>query len=72
MIHEYVVTCIRPIVSDITVYSVGVAWAPIDDLKAMASEPKDAHTFFSREFSGLAEFISPVVRGICRDFTEKN
>ncbi|XP_075883850.1 cochlin isoform X2 [Nelusetta ayraudi] len=57
---------------DITIYSVGVAWAPIDDLKAIASEPKDAHTYFSREFSGLAEFISPVVRGICRDFTEKN
>ncbi|KAM9341596.1 cochlin [Symphorus nematophorus] len=56
----------------ITMYSVGVAWAPMDDLKAMASEPKDSHTFFTREFTGLAEFVSPLVRGICRDFTENN
>ncbi|XP_059208625.1 cochlin [Centropristis striata] len=57
---------------DITMFSVGVAWAPMEDLKAMASEPKDSHTFFSREFTGLAEFVPPLVRGICRDFTEKN
>ncbi|XP_045918109.1 cochlin [Micropterus dolomieu] len=56
----------------ITMYSVGVAWAPLDDLKAMSSEPKDSHTFFTREFTGLAEFIPALVRGICRDFTENN
>ncbi|KAG9336363.1 hypothetical protein JZ751_002710 [Albula glossodonta] len=55
---------------DITVYSVGVAWAPQDDLKAMASAPKDAHTFFRREFSGLVEVQEDIARGICRDFTE--
>ncbi len=56
----------------ITMYSVGVAWAPMDDLRAMSSEPKDSHTFFTREFTGLAEFIPLLVRGICRDFTENN
>ncbi|XP_008312990.1 cochlin [Cynoglossus semilaevis] len=56
----------------ITFYSVGVAWAPHEDLKAMASEPKDSHMFFSREFTGLSEFVEPIVKGICRDFTEKN
>ncbi|XP_042356741.1 cochlin [Plectropomus leopardus] len=56
----------------VTMYSVGVAWAPLDDLRAMSSEPKDSHTFFTREFTGLAEFIPPLVRGICRDFTENN
>ncbi|XP_030642013.1 cochlin [Chanos chanos] len=56
----------------ITVFSVGVAWAPIDDLRAMASEPKDSHTFFTREFTGLPQFQQPLVRGICRDFTEAN
>ncbi|KAJ4920042.1 hypothetical protein JOQ06_021959 [Pogonophryne albipinna] len=56
----------------ITMYSVGVAWAPLDDLKSMSSEPKDSHTFFTREFTGLAEFIPLLVRGICRDFTENN
>ncbi|XP_076604452.1 cochlin [Chaetodon auriga] len=56
----------------ITMYAVGVAWAPLEDLRAMSSEPKDSHTFFTREFTGLAEFVPPLVRGICRDFTEKN
>ncbi|KAG7233454.1 hypothetical protein INR49_007022 [Caranx melampygus] len=57
---------------DIIIFSVGVAWAPMDDLRAMSSEPKDSHTFFTREFSGLADFITPLVQGICRDFSEKN
>ncbi|XP_047466152.1 cochlin [Mugil cephalus] len=56
----------------ITIFSVGVAWAPLDDLRAMSSEPKDSHTFFTREFTGLGEFIPALVRGICRDFTERN
>lgn len=56
----------------ITVYTIGVAWAPMEDLRAMASEPKDSHVFFTREFTGLAQFHQPIVRGICRDFTEFN
>ncbi|XP_054469572.1 cochlin [Anoplopoma fimbria] len=56
----------------ITIYSVGVAWAPLDDLKAMSSEPKESHTFFTREFTGLAELVPLLVRGVCRDFTENN
>ncbi|XP_068109987.1 cochlin isoform X2 [Hyperolius riggenbachi] len=54
----------------ITVYTVGVAWAPLDDLKDMASEPKNTHTFFSREFPGLEQIAPSIVRGICRDFLE--
>ncbi|CAF93030.1 unnamed protein product, partial [Tetraodon nigroviridis] len=54
----------------ISVFSVGVAWAPLDDLRAMSSEPKDSHTFFSREFSGLSDLVPVLVRGICRDFSE--
>ncbi|XP_028995890.1 cochlin isoform X4 [Betta splendens] len=56
----------------ITIFSVGVAWAPLDDLRAMASEPKESHTFFSREFTSLSELVPLLVRGICRDFTENN
>uniref|UniRef100_A0A8D2ZHU0 Cochlin n=1 Tax=Scophthalmus maximus TaxID=52904 RepID=A0A8D2ZHU0_SCOMX len=56
----------------ITIFSVGVAWAPMDDLRAMSSQPKDSHTFFTREFTGLDEFVPPLVRAICRDFTENN
>uniref|UniRef100_A0A673CGW1 Coagulation factor C homolog, cochlin (Limulus polyphemus) n=1 Tax=Sphaeramia orbicularis TaxID=375764 RepID=A0A673CGW1_9TELE len=39
---------------------------------AMASEPKEGHTFFTRDFIGLAEIVPAVVRGICRDFNDKN
>ncbi|KAM4542959.1 cochlin isoform 2-T2 [Odontesthes bonariensis] len=56
----------------ITIFSVGVAWAPNDDLKAMSSEPKDSHTFFTREFTGLTKLVPLLVRGICRDFTGNN
>ncbi|XP_041827272.1 cochlin [Melanotaenia boesemani] len=56
----------------ITIFSVGVAWAPLTDLRWMSSEPKDSHTFFTREFTGLAEFVPLLVRSICRDFTENN
>ncbi|XP_057715608.1 cochlin [Corythoichthys intestinalis] len=56
----------------ITVYAVGVAWAPMDDLRAMASEPKDEHVFFSRHFGDLEDLVDDIVRGICRDFDAKN
>ncbi|XP_062863993.1 cochlin [Trichomycterus rosablanca] len=56
----------------VTVFSVGVAWAPMEDLRAMASEPKDMHTFFTREFTGLEQFEQPIIRAICRDFTGFN
>uniref|UniRef100_A0A8C6M5F9 Cochlin n=1 Tax=Nothobranchius furzeri TaxID=105023 RepID=A0A8C6M5F9_NOTFU len=56
----------------ITIFSVGVAWAPMKELLDMASEPKDKHTFFTREFVNLSEFIQPLVRGICQAFTENN
>ncbi|PNI96962.1 COCH isoform 11, partial [Pan troglodytes] len=54
----------------ITIFSVGVAWAPLDDLKDMASKPKESHAFFTREFTGLEPIVSDVIRGICRDFLE--
>lgn len=56
----------------ITVFSIGIAWAPLDDLKAMASEPRDTHTFFTREFTGLEQIVTDVTRGICRDFLDSN
>uniref|UniRef100_A0A8D2AVS4 Cochlin n=1 Tax=Sciurus vulgaris TaxID=55149 RepID=A0A8D2AVS4_SCIVU len=54
----------------ITIFSVGVAWAPLDDLKDMASKPKESHAFFTREFTGLEPIVSDIIRGICRDFLE--
>ncbi|XP_061677148.1 cochlin isoform X5 [Syngnathoides biaculeatus] len=56
----------------IVIFSVGVAWAPAGDLRAMASSPKEEHTFFSRHFEGLEDLVDDVVRGICRDFSASN
>ncbi|XP_037098257.1 cochlin isoform X2 [Syngnathus acus] len=56
----------------ISMFSVGVAWAPMDDLRAMASEPKDEHVFFSQHFDGLEELVDNVVRVICHDFDVNN
>uniref|UniRef100_A0A8D2P042 Cochlin n=1 Tax=Zosterops lateralis melanops TaxID=1220523 RepID=A0A8D2P042_ZOSLA len=54
----------------ITVFSVGIAWAPLDDLKDMASEPRESHTFFTREFTGLEQMVPDIIRGICKDFLD--
>ncbi|XP_067151690.1 cochlin isoform X2 [Apteryx mantelli] len=54
----------------ITVFSVGVAWAPVDDLKDMASEPRESHVFFTREFTGLEQMVPDIIRGICKDFLD--
>ncbi|XP_053146289.1 cochlin isoform X2 [Hemicordylus capensis] len=54
----------------ITTFSIGIAWAPLDDLKDMASEPRETHTFFTREFTGLEQIVPDVVRAICRDFLD--
>ncbi|KAL8169286.1 UNVERIFIED_CONTAM: hypothetical protein K2H54_043073 [Gekko kuhli] len=56
----------------ITVFSIGIAWAPLDDLKDMASEPKETHTFFSREFTGLEQIVPDIIRAVCRDFLDSN
>lgn len=55
----------------ITVFSVGVAWAPQDDLRDMASEPKESHMYFSREFTGLDQHVPEIVKVICKDFMEQ-
>ncbi|XP_063803518.1 cochlin isoform X1 [Pseudophryne corroboree] len=56
----------------ITVFTVGVAWAPLEDLKDMASEPKNHHTFFTREFPGLENIVPSIIRGICRDYLDSH
>lgn len=56
----------------IVIFSVGVAWAPMDDLRAMASEAKDEHVFFSRHFGGLEDLVDDLVGAICRDFDVHN
>ncbi|KAE8587533.1 hypothetical protein XENTR_v10022012 [Xenopus tropicalis] len=59
-------------ISGVTIFSVGVAWAPLEDLKDMASEPKNSHTFFTREFPGLEQITPDLIRGICRDYLDSH
>lgn len=55
----------------ITIFSVGVAWAPQEDIRDMASEPKDSHTFFTKDFTGLEKFTHALVQQICQDFNNE-
>lgn len=66
----YFLSLLYSYVLGIMVFSVGVAWAPLDDLKDMASEPRESHTFFTREFTGLEQMVPDVIRGICKDFLD--
>ncbi|XP_069494595.1 cochlin [Ambystoma mexicanum] len=54
----------------VTIFSVGIAWAPLEDLKDMASEPKESHTFFTREFPGLEQIVPDIIKRICRDYMD--
>ncbi|XP_067894261.1 cochlin [Heterodontus francisci] len=50
------------------IYSVGISWAMQDELKAMASEPKDSHTFFVRDFPMVNKLVPDILKGICKDY----
>ncbi|XP_067847097.1 cochlin [Heptranchias perlo] len=50
------------------VYSVGISWAIQDELKAMASEPKETHSFFVRDFPMVNKFVPDILKGICKDY----
>ncbi|XP_078419003.1 cochlin isoform X2 [Cetorhinus maximus] len=50
------------------IYSVGISWAMQDELKAMASEPKDSHTFFVRDFPMVNKVVPDILKGICKDY----
>uniref|UniRef100_UPI00398F0341 cochlin n=1 Tax=Pristiophorus japonicus TaxID=55135 RepID=UPI00398F0341 len=50
------------------VYSVGISWAMQDELDAMASEPKDSHSFFVRDFPVVNKIVPDILKGICKDY----
>ncbi|XP_078089301.1 cochlin [Mustelus asterias] len=50
------------------IYSVGISWAMQDELKAMASEPKDSHNFFVRDFPMVNKIVPDILKGICKDY----
>ncbi|XP_043554409.1 cochlin [Chiloscyllium plagiosum] len=55
--------------SGTVIFSVGISWAMEQELKAMASEPKDAHTFFVRDFPMVNKLVPDILKGICKDYS---
>ncbi|XP_069771349.1 cochlin [Narcine bancroftii] len=55
----------------VIIYSVGISWAIQHELTVMASEPKDSHTFFVKEFMMVNKLVPNILRGICNDYSEK-
>lgn len=53
----------------VVVYSVGISWAMQNELKAMASEPKDSHTFFAKDFPDVHKLVPDILKGICNDYS---
>ncbi|XP_042194286.1 cochlin [Callorhinchus milii] len=57
--------------SGITIFSVGISWAIEAELKAMASEPKESHSFFVRDFPMVSKLVPDIIKGICTDYSAK-
>ncbi|XP_051873712.1 cochlin [Pristis pectinata] len=55
----------------VIVYAVGISWAMPNELKAMASEPKDSHYFFAKDFPVVNKLVPDILKGICNDYSEK-
>ncbi|XP_043536622.1 vitrin isoform X2 [Chiloscyllium plagiosum] len=52
-------------------YAVGIAWAAMDELEYIASDPKKDHSFFVDEFDNLFQFVSRIVHNICQEFNSQ-
>ncbi|XP_072107205.1 cochlin [Mobula birostris] len=55
----------------VIVYSVGISWAMPNELRAMASEPKDSHNFFAKDFPMVNKLVPDILKGICNDYSAK-
>ncbi|XP_067876502.1 vitrin isoform X2 [Heterodontus francisci] len=52
-------------------YAVGIAWAALDELEYIASDPDKDHSFFVDEFDNLYQFVPRIVRNICQEFNSQ-
>ncbi|XP_078397855.1 vitrin isoform X2 [Cetorhinus maximus] len=52
-------------------YAVGIAWAAMDELEYIATDPDKDHSFFVDEFDNLYQFVSRIVRNICKEFNSQ-
>ncbi|XP_072354582.1 vitrin-like [Scyliorhinus torazame] len=52
-------------------YAVGIAWAAMDELEYIATDPDKDHSFFVDEFDNLDQFVPRIVRNICQEFNSQ-
>ncbi|XP_067840207.1 vitrin isoform X2 [Heptranchias perlo] len=52
-------------------YAVGIAWAAVDELEYIATDPDKDHSFFVDEFDSLYNFVSRIVHNICQEFNSQ-
>lgn len=53
------------------VYAVGVAWAALEELEIIASQPTQDHAFFVEEFDQLHTLVPRILRNICTEFNAR-
>ncbi|XP_048452391.1 vitrin isoform X2 [Rhincodon typus] len=52
-------------------YAVGIAWAAMDELEYIASDPNKDHSFFVDDFDNLYQFVPRIVHNICQEFNSQ-
>ncbi|XP_007889508.1 vitrin [Callorhinchus milii] len=52
-------------------YAIGIAWAAVDELEYIATDPDKDHSFFVDEFDNLYKFVSQIVQNICQEFNSQ-
>ncbi|XP_051880460.1 vitrin isoform X2 [Pristis pectinata] len=52
-------------------YAVGIAWAAMDELEYIATDPDKDHSFFVDDFDSLYQFVPRIVHNICQEFNSQ-
>ncbi|XP_059501526.1 vitrin isoform X7 [Stegostoma tigrinum] len=52
-------------------YAIGIAWAAMDELEYIASDPNEDHSFFVDEFDNLYQIVPRIVHNICQEFNSQ-
>ncbi|XP_074065798.1 vitrin isoform X2 [Macrotis lagotis] len=52
-------------------YSIGIAWAALDELEVIATHPTKDHSFFVDEFDDLYKSVPKIIQNICTEFNSQ-
>ncbi|XP_069463461.1 vitrin isoform X2 [Ambystoma mexicanum] len=55
----------------VIVYAIGIAWAALDELESIATDPDKEHSFFVEEFDSLYKFVGKIIQNICTEFNSQ-